>query len=258
MKKILSHAMIILLAAVLFSCSGEQQVTVAISKATPNYIAWLKKADSTVNYINLYTLTTDSALKVLASCSGLLVTGGEDVYPAWYGKEYDTARCTGFDRRRDTLEIALIREAFRVRMPVFGICRGEQIINVALGGTLIVDVPSDYPHAVIHQCEDYLSCRHAAIPVQGTLLKTVSGCDSALVATNHHQAAEHLAPPLRVDARAPDGLTEGIEWADPEGKSFLLAVQWHPERMDVTNPLSAPLASAFLAQCLKYAPLNQH
>jgi putative glutamine amidotransferase len=254
MKTILSLSKVMLLLAVLCSCTGKKPVIVAISKASPNYIAWLKKADSTVNYINLYALPADSALKVLASCSGLLVTGGEDVYPAWYGKEFDTSRCTGFDRRRDTLEITLIREAFRVQMPVFGICRGEQIINVALGGTLIVDIPSDFPHAAIHQCEDYLGCMHAAIPVTGTLLKTVSGCDSALVATNHHQAVEHLASMLKVDAHAPDGLVEGIEWADTAGKSFLLAVQWHPERMDEANPLSGPLASAFVARCRNYVP----
>lgn len=226
---------------------------IAISKASDNYINWLKRADSTVQWINLYTLPFDSALEVLNSCSGLLLTGGEDVFPGIYGKEDDTSRCGPINFYRDTLEINLVLRALERRMPVFGVCRGEQLLNVVFGGELFIDIPQDFDSTVLHRCDDYLTCFHMVYVEPKTFLHTLCNCDSALVTTNHHQAVSVLAPDLNANAYSPDGLIEGIELLEREQEPFFLAVQWHPERMEKENPLSGPLAEAFLMQCKIFA-----
>jgi putative glutamine amidotransferase len=193
----------------------------------------------------------DSALKLLAGCDAILFTGGEDVVPGYYGNSYDSARCES-NPGRDSLEFALIKESMRLKMPVFGVCRGQQILNVALGGTLIVDIPSDHPGNVIHQCEDYLNCFHTVKAVKGSLLHTIAKSDTGLVASNHHQAIEKPAPGIRIAAWSSDSIAEAIEWADPSGKPFLMAVQWHPERMNTQSPMSMPLVKAFIRAAYTY------
>jgi len=227
-------------------------VKIGISKASPNYINWLSRADSSVITVNLYQMPIDSAVACLRTCDGFLVSGGEDVYPGLYGKEFDTARCTEMNRHRDSLEIALIGKALELKMPIIGICRGHQILNVSLGGTLIVDIPTDVPAHLTHQCEDYLHCHHP-VKVKGkTQLSLISRCDSAIVTTNHHQAVDHLSPMLAVNAVSGDRVIEGIEWKDSVGKSFLIGVQWHPERMEKNNPLSGKLADIFIEKSKVY------
>jgi putative glutamine amidotransferase len=238
-------------------CSRPVPLKIGISKASPNYIHWLKQADSTVILVNLYNLPIDSAVMELSECDGLLLTGGEDVYPAWYGKEPDTMRCIEMNPHRDSLDIALIAKALELKMPVFGICRGHQILNVYLGGKLIIDIPEDYPSAITHQCEDYLHCFHNVNIIPNTLLSSLSKCDSFSVTTNHHQAIDQLSPLLTVNARANDNLIEGIEWQHRDGKSFLMGVQWHPERMEKANPLSGQLADEFIRQAITFSSLHK-
>lgn len=147
-------------------------------------------------------------------------------------------------------------------MPILGICRGEQILNVALGGTLIIDIPEyklqaagNRPQAsgtgqpvVLHQTENYMQCFHPVKILKNSLLFSIVMCDSGTVTSNHHQSVEMPAPGLRIDASAPDSITEGIEWKNPSGRSFLLGVQWHPERMDTSNALSGRLLRNFILQ----------
>ncbi len=238
-------------------CSRSAPLKIGISKTSPNYERWLKQSDSAVVLANLYNLRIDSAVIELSECDGLLLTGGEDVYPAWYGKESDTGRCTEMNRHRDSLDIALIAKALELKMPIFGVCRGHQILNVYLGGKLIIDIPADYPSAITHQCEDYLHCFHNIIVKQNTQISSISKCDSFSVTTNHHQAIDQLSPLLKANAHSNDNLIEGIEWQHPEGKSFLIGVQWHPERMEKTNSLSGPLADEFLGQSAIFSSLQK-
>ena len=228
--------------------ASSDHIKIAISKASPNYINWLKSSDSLIVMINLYPMTIDSAIKELTQCDGLLLTGGEDVYPGLYGMTNDTSRCTEMNRHRDSLDLALIKKALELKMPVFGVCRGHQILNVFLGGTLIIDIPSDFGSTVIHQCDDYLHCNHPVTVIKHSALAAISGCDTDHVTTNHHQAVKKLSPLLVCNAVSDDQLIEGIEWADPEGKSFLMGVQWHPERMDKKNNLSGKPANEFIRQ----------
>lgn len=227
-------------------------VKIGISKASPNYINWLLRADSSVITVNLYQMPIDSAVACLRTCDGFLVSGGEDVYPGLYGKEFDTARCTEINRHRDSLEIALIGKALELKMPIIGICRGHQILNVFLGGSLIVDIPSDVPAHITHQCEDYLHCHHMVTVKKGTFLGKICNTDSAMVTTNHHQAVYRIAPVLRPNAFSGDHVVEGFERKELARKSFLLGVQWHPERMEKNNPLSGKLAGIFIEKAKVY------
>jgi putative glutamine amidotransferase len=249
-----------LFALVVTALHGNAQefpLRIGLSKASTNYENWLKRSDPAVVTVNLWLLPVDSALRELGRCNGLLLTGGEDVYPGLYGKEPDTGRCTEMNRRRDSLEFALIAKALSAKMPVFAVCRGQQILNVFNNGTLIIDIPSDAGKKVVHQMDDYLRCFHPVTVQQGTLLASVCRCGSASVTSNHHQAVDRLSALLRVNAVSPDGLTEGVEWKEPAGRSFLLGVQWHPERMEKTNPLSGPLADEFLRQAAMYGVSNR-
>jgi putative glutamine amidotransferase len=230
---------------------------IGISKASPNYLHWLKNSDPSLHTVNFYGMTAAEAVRHLRQCNGLLLTGGEDIFPGRYGKEYDTVRCTEIDPYRDSLEFALIEKALELKIPVLGICRGHQILNVYLGGSLIVDIPSDRGTKVIHQCDDYLNCFHSVTVTGKTLLAEICKCDSAGVTTNHHQAIDRLSPLLKINAVSDDGLAESIEWLEPANKSFLLGVQWHPERMDFVNPLSSRIAREFLMQSAKYMYHNQ-
>lgn len=230
---------------------------IGISKSSSNYVNWLKRTDPSVQTIDLYLMPISVAVQQLSQCSGLLLTGGEDVYPGRYGKLADTLRCTEMNPHRDSLDMALIEKALSLKIPIVGICRGHQILNVYFGGTLIIDIPKDYKPGTIHQCDDYLHCFHMVNIQNSTLLARISMCDSARVTTNHHQAVNRLAPPLRANAMSDDQLIEGIEWRNPDDKSFLLGVQWHPERMEQANPLSARIAEEFLLQSATYSYKHQ-
>jgi putative glutamine amidotransferase len=178
----------------------------------------------------------------------LLITGGEDVYPGIYGKINDTARCGSFDRYRDSLELKMIATAFENGIPLFGVCRGLQIINVALKGSLIIDIPTDYNSKVKHRQDDWQNCYHTIFPVEATNFNVICEGEPGEVASNHHQGIDKLGKKLQISAYAADSLPEAIEWDVRGEKAFLMAVQWHPERMDTLHHLSASIAKAFLLE----------
>jgi putative glutamine amidotransferase len=245
---------ILFISMILWSCSEKKTVplTIAISKTNANYSSWIERNGENTMWVSLYGLSIDSALKALDECDGLLVTGGEDVYPDHYGKISDTTKCGTFDRYRDSLELALIRQALKSKMPVFGVCRGLQILNIALDGTLIIDIPADYDTIVIHRQEDWENCYHQVSVDTASVLFSISRARSAIVNSNHHQGIDKLGNELLITSYAMDSLPESIEWKNNEGKGFLMAVQWHPERMDTIHPLAKNLAVEFLRAAIEY------
>lgn len=255
-NKISKLLLIFILAVLLIGCNTNNEsqtkiLKIAISKAVPeenyiNYINWLKTADSTVICLDMYHLEIDSALKLFKECDGLLLTGGTDIYPGKYGKESDTARCWKPDFKRDSVEIALIYAALQQEKPILGICRGLQLLNVYLGGSLYIDLPTDLDTIVKHQCSNKYECYHNVTIAQNSLLFEIAGQTSAIANSNHHQGIETLAEPLKGIAFTQDGLIESIQWKNTNRKPFLLGVQWHPERMDFTNPLSGEIAKRYL------------
>ena len=169
-------------------------------------------------------LAPDRAAAALGGVRGLVLTGGEDVEPARYGAA-PHPRLGEVDPARDAAELALIAAARARRLPILAICRGIQILNVALGGTLYQDLDSERPGPVPHAGE---TSHHAVRVEPGSLLERTLGARSATVNSRHHQAIRDLAPGLRAVAWAEDGVIEGAELADASAP-WTLAVQWHPE-----------------------------
>ena len=229
-------------------CQPEKEnLRIALSQASPNYTRWLHRADSTIVCLDLFLLSPDSAVKILATCRGLVLTGGGDFDPAYYCRVSDTGRCEEIDPRRDHLEMQLIQKSLSMGMPIIGICRGMQILNVHEGGSLFIDLPTDFGTTVTHRCEDYLHCFHNVNIDVYSFLQQIVKVDSGQVASNHHQGIRHLAWSLKAVAFANDGLTEAVEWNIRSGRqSFMEAVQWHPERMEADNPLSQGLLISFI------------
>jgi putative glutamine amidotransferase len=186
----------------------------------------------------------------LEGISGLLLTGGEDIAPSRYGEPAHES-VVDIDERRDEFELALIAEARRRDRPIFAICRGIQVLNVACGGTLVQDIPSQVPGALEHSFKvpphEPYSLAHEMWLDKDTLLaklmrERLSDADSCEVNSRHHQAIKAVAPGFQVSATAPDGVIEAIE--DPSSR-FCLGVQWHPENFWRTGEFR-PLFEGFL------------
>ncbi len=169
----------------------------------------------------------------LDRCDGLLLTGGDDVNPACYGEEVLPC-CGDLTPERDHAEPILIRRALEKGMPILGICRGIEILNVTLGGALYQDIALQFGDTLKHPCYDIpASDAHAMHYLPGTLLRSVIGLDESMVNSRHHQAVKKVAPGLKISAQAPDGLVEGLEAED--GRP-IMCVQWHPESLQCRLP----------------------
>ena len=172
-------------------------------------------------------LSDPEALRsILDGLDGLVISGGADVNPLWYGESPRQA-LGGVEPARDLYELRLIKLATDRRMPVLGICRGLQLLNVAFGGSLYQDIPSQYPDHIGHN-QDMPGAygSHKAYIQAGTKLAEILGEDSVAVNSFHHQSIKALAPIFKVAALAPDRVVEAID-AYPERPIF--GVQWHPE-----------------------------
>ncbi|MGI6575510.1 MAG: gamma-glutamyl-gamma-aminobutyrate hydrolase family protein [bacterium] len=173
--------------------------------------------------------------KLLAELDGLVLTGGEDVNPCYYGEEPE-AGLDEVNEHRDQQELALARIALQKGLPILGICRGMQLLNVVAGGTLIQDLPVIGP---IHTAANEVLPRHVINILPGSLLAEMLQGTSMEVNSNHHQAVKEMAPTFRAVAWAEDGIIEAME-----GRAVpVLGVQWHPERMYAEEPLFLNLFS---------------
>ena len=169
------------------------------------------------------------AARALDAADGLLLTGGEDVDPAWYGAPH-SPHCYTPNRERDLFELALFAAARQRGLPILGICRGIQLVNVAMGGTLFQDLPAERPGAVNHYPAAERTARSHGVRLEpGSRAAAALGRTQVTVNSFHHQAVRDLAPGLVASGWTDDGVIEAAE--TPEGESWLLAVQWHPEEM---------------------------
>jgi putative glutamine amidotransferase len=174
----------------------------------------------------LPTQGPEAAEAILDRLDGLVLSGGIDVDPALYGCA-PHPKLGRVDRARDEFEIALTRLALRRDLPILAICRGQQLLNVATGGTLIQDIPSVVTGAVAHDAPGRRTRRsHPGEVAPGSRLGEILGPGPLLVNSFHHQAIDRLGQGLKVTGRAPDGVIEAVEM---EERSFVVGVQWHPE-----------------------------
>ena len=187
----------------------------------------------------------------LDSSDGLLLTGGGDIDAAEFHEENHPA-VHGVDTNRDKMELTLTRYALQKNIPVLGICRGLQVMNVALGGTLIQDIPDHLRTYVIH--DDTPNSRqnlvHEVEIQQGTMLFRIVGTNRIGVNSFHHQAIKDLGKGLIKTAWADDGVIEAVE-LPPKDARFFLAVQWHPEEFVKHGGMFDSLFEAFVDSCRK-------
>lgn len=189
----------------------------------------------------------EDAAELLERVRGLILTGGSDVDPALFGE----ARHPALRRvipERDGFEIALCHEALRRDLPLLAICRGQQVLNVALGGTLFQDIASQVPGAIEHRSEgERWATSHEVELLPGTRLRAILGKETLAVNSFHHQAVKQVATGLVVAARSPvDGVIEGLE---SHRHQFLLGVQWHPEDFFGHGAAFEPLFAALVEAC---------
>lgn len=207
-----------------------------------NYIKWFAGDDVMIEKLEVGS----NAYK---DCSGILLSGGIDIDPDEYdgSKEYDNPPKDGWNAARDKYEQEVYHFAKVNKVPILGICRGLQLVNVAEGGTLIQDLEGKN---AVHRKEEDDKVHNVTIDSR-TLLGDVTGSMSGSVNSAHHQAVDpqSIGRALMVNAVSKDDVIEGLEFKDKTNKGFMIAVQWHPERMNnkETSPLSQSIKKAFLS-----------
>ena len=193
----------------------------------------------------------------VSRCNGVLLTGGEDVEPRLYAKGLprrllNTVNVTPDGGVRDLRELILIDEVFRQHKPLLAICRGHQMLNVALGGTLIVDISRQMPQAINHRRMDRsFEVVHEARLTRGSLLARIAAKQNLGVNSTHHQAVARVAAPFKVAAVSSDGIVEALELKPGAAKTlpFLLSVQFHPERLVERHAEHRAIFRAFIQAC---------
>jgi putative glutamine amidotransferase len=249
-------------------------------KKHDNYARWIQDGDASIEVVRIEA-GGDSG----GDLDGLVLSGGVDIAPEFYAGSNDYAHApSSWERARDLFEMEALERTLELRLPVFGVCRGLQLINVMLGGSLVQDLGEGGD--AVHEGVAGVDKQHGVRVEQGSLLASIVGASGAsfvsggnltsggkpvsggkpasggnpvsrgnpavsrgnpvsggksggavhgMVNSAHHQSVARLGEGLQVNCFAEDGTIEGVEWTRPEGRSFLLAVQWHPERMYVNR-----------------------
>ncbi len=220
-------------------------IAIAHCRRMTDYLESVKRAGATV----LEVSADDDPGAVVGRVEGVVLTGGSDVNPDLYGAS-PHASYSASEPGRDAFEIALVRAATEAGLPIFAICRGMQVLNVALGGDLVQDIPSEVNGALNHEVrEPRFAIAHEVWASKGSRLSTLmqeklEDAESCPVNSRHHQAVRHLGRGLEIVATAPDGVIEAVEGPGP----FCLGVQWHPENFWRTGEFR-PLFEGFVDAC---------
>ena len=215
-------------------------IAIAICRKLEDYKQSVSHVGGDVRVIDASMRPEDA----LAGVSGLLLTGGDDVAPSRYREEAHSTFVEA-EPGRDEFELAVIAAARAANLPILAICRGAQVLNVACGGSLVQDIPSQVPGSLPHSLavppnESYTLAHEIWID-KDTMLAALMGdrmsdSDACEVNSRHHQAVKEVAKGFRISATAPDGIIEAIE--DP-GARFCIGVQWHPENFWRTGEFRA-------------------
>jgi putative glutamine amidotransferase len=206
------------------------------------YLMWLQRGNVALQCSTLsYKLKNMDAIE---ACDGLLLTGGHDVHPSLYHGPVGHPKIIDTDIMRDDFERKVLDRALERRLPILGICRGLQLTNVHLGGSLVPDL--EEAGYRLHRCETW-DCRHDIVIERDSGLFIATGRGEGNVNSSHHQGVDLPAPGLRVVARSEDGIVEAMEWNPSSALPFFQLVQYHPERMqDFENSLSKNILEKFL------------
>lgn len=208
----------------------------------PGYMKGIEEAGGIGVMLPLIT-DKDAILTLIEKFDGFLLTGGQDISPELYHEE-NFQKCEELCKDRDQMETILLNELIKLDKPVLGICRGIQIINATLGGTLYQDLPTEYPSHTTHRMKaPYDRSAHQVTLEKNSLLYDILSIEHMGVNSCHHQAIKKLAPSLNVAATSEDGLIEAVYLPN---KKFFLAVQWHPEFSYLKDINSKKILKAFI------------
>lgn len=223
------------------------KITIGVTDCSkfPVYRDWVMAYNDNVEVIQLgYKLNN---FREIEKCQGIVLTGGEDVHPRFYNSPEYFHYCyeDDIDEKRDEFEFKVLEFTEANNIPLLGICRGIQVGNVFFGGTLIPDIPTwgKFDHSKMPDKSDRY---HEIIVNPSSWLSTIVNTDRGLVNSNHHQSTDRTGKGLVVAAISVDGIVEAIERLHTENKSFLLFIQWHPERLDINSAFSKNLHEAFI------------
>lgn len=227
--------------------SQKIKIGVTFSEARyENYPKWIIGDDADIELVELSWEKQN--WDDIEDCDGIVLTGGVDTCPRFYENERTDYpnKPDNWNEARDEFEMHVFETALNFDHPVLAICRGLQLVNVALGGDLVQDLEEAGKND--HRRHGELDGQHAVSVVEHSLLNHVSGVTAGNINSAHHQAVGRISDELMVSAVSPDGVVEAIEWKVKEGEPWLLAVQWHPERMldKESNPLSKNIREKFL------------
>ena len=227
--------------------SQKIRIGVTFSEARyENYPKWIKGDDADIEIVELSWEKQN--WDDIEDCDGIVLTGGVDTCPRFYESERTEYpnKPAEWNEARDEFEMHVFETALNFDHPVLAICRGLQLVNVSLGGDLVQDLEEAGKND--HRRHGEVDGQHAVSISENTLLKEVAGSTSGNINSAHHQAVGRVSDELMVSAVSPDGVVEAIEWKVKEGEPWLLAVQWHPERMldKESNPLSKNIREKFL------------
>tara|TARA_B100001115_G_C15815764_1_gene404978 strand:- start:322 stop:1041 length:720 start_codon:yes stop_codon:yes gene_type:complete len=233
---------LLFLVSIFLSCNNQDQKVVILSKSSKNYVNWIS-SDSLIIIDAYNSKSLDSILSV---ASGIILTGGEDINPLEYNDSANVKLCGPIDYFRDTLERKLFNFALSNKLPLIGVCRGMQMMNVACGGTLYGDLPTEIGHQILHRnygevmhdvsiCEDNNYYTNFIFPLNQ---------DTFLVNSWHHQGLKQIAENIHVIAKSYDGLPEAVVM-DTSVHPFMIAVQFHPERLEKNNLIHTQMRNNF-------------
>jgi putative glutamine amidotransferase len=211
------------------------------------YVDWILSVDEKIETVKLSNKLDN--VSEINKIDGLLLSGGGDLHPRYYEKEYQLKKAKGINEERDEFEFNLIEQALNNDMPILGICRGIQVMNVYLGGSLTVDMVSDGFNDHTSQLDQIF--KHSISIVPNSMLYVLTGIPEIEVNSFHHQAVDRLGKGLMCSALSSDGVIEAAEWVLKDNMPFLMLVQWHPERV-INDFLSQKLARLFLHEVHRY------
>lgn len=218
------------------------------SKSYENYKNWILKANPNIEIVDLIEMEVSKIDSIVKTVDGLLLSGGPDVDPIHFDKVEERDKCS-IDLRRDSIEITAINSAREVNLPILGICRGLQLLNVVYGGSLFTDIPTDVPNHSNHQQKNGDSYHNINIK-QNSILKELIQNDTITVNSSHHQSIDKLAKNFTITSSTQDNVVESIEYNNKN--HWVFAVQWHPERLEFESSASGKIAFLFLDKVKKY------
>ena len=221
---------------------ADNEVRALVDRFTVSALRLLSNAGAEIGVVDV-SAAERPEIPSVCEADGILLLGGGDLDPALYGGDQEAPGLYGVDRRADDYSIEVVCEARRRGVPVFGICRGNQVINVAAGGTLYPDIADPKLHHGVEPEPMFLD--EPVTLVADTWVRELYGADRLVVRSGHHQAIRDVAPGLRASAVADDGIVEGIE----AESGWCVGVQWHPEDTDGSVEDAETIVKGFVTAC---------